>query len=77
MNYLKKDKEYNVYKFRKGIYNASLKEATNLKIIKKWNNVYFVQIYVAKLKTVYINIKDKELKEKILSKEIKAQDIHL
>lgn len=71
----KKTKNIMSINLEKGIYNASLKQATNLKIIKKWNNVYFVQIYVAKLKSVYINIKDKELKEKILSKEVKAQDI--
>ena len=59
----------------KGIYNASLKESTNLKVIKKWSNMYFVQIYIAKLKTVYINIKNEGLKNKILSKEVKAQDV--
>jgi len=40
----------------KGIYNYSLKEATNRKVIKKWDNPYFVQLYVDKLRSVYVNL---------------------
>jgi DNA-directed RNA polymerase subunit M/transcription elongation factor TFIIS len=45
----------------RGIYNYSLKEATNRKIIKKWENKYFVQIYVDRLKTVVFNLKETPL----------------
>ncbi len=41
----------------KGVFNYSLKEASNHKIIKKWENRYFVQIYYDRLKTVYLNLK--------------------
>jgi len=40
----------------KGIYNYSLKEAANRKVIKKWDNPYFVQLYVDKLRSVYVNL---------------------
>lgn len=40
-----------------GIYNYSIKEATNRKIIKKWENKFFVQLYVDRLKTVIFNLK--------------------
>jgi len=37
----------------KGIYNYSLKEATNRKIIKKWDNAFFVQIYTDRIRSIY------------------------
>jgi len=41
----------------KGIYNYSLKEADNRKVVKKWDNKYFVQIYMDHLRSVYANLK--------------------
>ena len=41
----------------KAIYNYALKEATNNKELKKWNNPYFVQIYTNRFKTIHHNIK--------------------
>ena len=35
----------------KGIYNYTLRESNQRKIVKRWDNVYFVQIYIDKLKT--------------------------
>ena len=39
----------------KGIYNYALKEASNRNLVKKWDNVYFVQIYIDRLRTIYFN----------------------
>jgi transcription elongation factor S-II len=41
----------------KGIYNHAVKESTIRKVIKKWNNRYFVQLYCDRFKTVFINLK--------------------
>ena len=41
----------------KGIYNYALKEASNNKELKKWNNPYFVQIYTNRFKTIHHNLK--------------------
>ena len=41
-----------------GTYNWCIKEATNNKIIKKWDNVYFVLLYINKLKTIFANIEN-------------------
>jgi DNA-directed RNA polymerase subunit M/transcription elongation factor TFIIS len=41
----------------KGIYNYCLKEADNRKVIKKWDNKYFIKIYINHLKSVYENLK--------------------
>lgn len=42
----------------KGIFNYSLKEATSRKVVKKWDNVYFVQIYTDRLRSIYLNLKN-------------------
>jgi len=40
----------------KGIFNYALKEAGNRKIVKKWDNSYFVQIYIDRLRSIYNNL---------------------
>ena len=40
----------------KGIYNYALKEANNLKVVKKWDNPYYVQIYLDRIRTIYFNL---------------------
>jgi len=41
----------------KGIFNYTIKEANSKKIIKKWDNAPFVQMYIDRMRTVYINLK--------------------
>jgi transcription elongation factor S-II len=43
----------------KGIFNYSLKEAEQRKIIKKWDNKFFVQIYLNHLRSIYNNLNQK------------------
>ena len=57
--------EKNSMNLEKGIYNYSLKEATRKKVIKKWDNPYFVQIYVDHLRSIFINLKNMELVHQI------------
>ena len=59
----------------KGVFNYSIKEAENHKIIKKWENPYFCQIYIDKLRSIYINLKNTDFLLKIKSGEILAQDV--
>lgn len=40
----------------KGIYNYTIKEAEQKKVLKKWDNKQFVQIYLNRLRSVYINL---------------------
>ena len=40
----------------KGIFNYSLKEAEQRKIVKKWDNKFFVQIYISHLRSVLSNL---------------------
>jgi len=60
----------------KGIYNYSLKEATNRKIIKKWDNAFFVQIYTDRIRSIYLNLQNnKSLIEFLNNNEIKPHQI--
>lgn len=40
----------------KGIYNYAIKEATQKKIVKKWDNKYFVMLYTNKFRSLWMNI---------------------
>jgi len=55
------------------IYNYAIKEANSRKIIKKWDNPYFVQLYVDHLRSIYLNLKNIELLDQIKSGEIAPQ----
>lgn len=58
----------------KGIFNYAIKEATNQKIIKKWQNKYFVQLYKDRFRSVYINLKtNNHLVNQLKNEEIKPK----
>ena len=59
----------------KGIYNYTIKEAESKKIVKKWENIQFAQIYIDRLKSIYINLKNQNLLQQIKNKEITAQSV--
>jgi len=42
----------------KGVFNYALKESERQKIVKKWDNKYFVQIYVDRLRSVMTNMNE-------------------
>ena len=56
----------------RGVYNYALKEATNKKLVKKWENQFFVQLYLDRLKTIYTNIQHEPFKQSIINGKIKA-----
>lgn len=55
----------------KGIFNYALKEADQRKIVKKWDNAYFVQIYLDRLRSIMSNLKG-EILESIKDGSVKA-----
>ena len=57
----------------KGIYNFAIKEASNRKIIKKWENPHFAQLYLDRLRSIYINLKNKDLLVHLKNNEITPQ----
>ena len=48
--------EKNSSNLEKGIFNYSLKEAEQKKVLKKWDNIRFINIYLDHLRSVYLNI---------------------
>ena len=68
-------KEKDAINLEKGIHNWTLKEATNKKVIKKWDNPFFVQIYLDHLRSIYNNLKNERLIEMVNNGDIKSQEI--
>ena len=64
-----------VSNLEKGIFNFAIKEANSRKIIKKWENPFFVQLYLDRLRTIYINLKNKDLLQQLESNEIAPQTL--
>jgi transcription elongation factor S-II len=59
----------------RGVYNYTLKESTNRKVVKKWDNPYFMQIYTDRMRSIYINLKNVDLLEQIKNGTIKPQNV--
>ena len=65
--------EYKSVNLEKGIYNFAIKEANQHKIIKKWNNKKFTQLYIDRLRAIFINLKNNPtLLEQIKNNEVKS-----
>jgi DNA-directed RNA polymerase subunit M/transcription elongation factor TFIIS len=59
----------------KGIFNYTIKEANSRKIIKKWENPYFAQIYIDRIRSIYINLKNTQLLEMVNNGELTPQSL--
>jgi transcription elongation factor S-II len=57
------------------IYNYAIKEANSRKIIKKWDNPHFVQLYIDRLRSIYVNLKNVDLVEQVKTGEITPQTL--
>lgn len=58
----------------KGIFNYSLKKAEERDVIKKWDNKYFVEIYLNQLRSIHYNLRESNNIDKIQEKKIKAHE---
>jgi transcription elongation factor S-II len=59
----------------KGIFNWSIQEADNKNVVKKWENVYFVQIYIDRFRMIWTNLHDKDIISKVVNKEIRPHEL--
>lgn len=48
-----------------GVYNYALKEAMTRKVVRKWDNEHFVQLYIDRLRTIYTNLQHPEIIEQL------------
>jgi transcription elongation factor S-II len=69
------EKEKDAVNLEKGVHNWALKEATNKRVVKKWDNPFFVQIYLDHLRSIYVNLKNTKLIDMVKNGEIKSQEI--
>jgi DNA-directed RNA polymerase subunit M/transcription elongation factor TFIIS len=57
------ENEKNSANLEKGIFNYTLKEADRRKIVKKWDNKHFIQIYLDHLRSIMANLKGEILQQ--------------
>lgn len=55
--------EKNSNNLEKGVFNYSLKEADQRKIVKKWDNKHFIQVYVDRLRSIITNLNGEILEQ--------------
>jgi transcription elongation factor S-II len=70
--YLKNEK--NSLNLEKGIFNYTLKEAEQRKVVKKWDNKFFVEIYISHLRSIITNL-NKEILQQINDGSIKPHKV--
>lgn len=63
------------YNLEVSIYNYVIKESNNLKVHKKWDNPYFVELYVNRLRSIYMNLKSDKFKNDIINKNIQIDKL--
>jgi transcription elongation factor S-II len=59
----------------RGIYNYILQKASRENIVKKWDNPYFVQVYLDHTRSVFCNLKNPRVMDAVRTAAIKAQDL--
>ncbi len=60
----------------KGIYNYTIDEAGRKKLVKKWENIHFVEIYLTRFRTIFNNLKSSSyLLEDIKNKKWKPHEV--
>jgi len=64
-----------VSNIEKGVFNYTIQECTFRKLVKKWENPAFVQIYLDRLRTVFNNIHSQTVQDGLISGDITPQQI--
>ena len=62
--------ENDAINLEKGVYNYAIQEGTRKKIVKKWENPQFVSLYMDRLRSIYMNLKNEELMNQVQNGEI-------
>ena len=74
LNKIFKD-DTNSINLEKGIYNYTIQIAKKKNLIRKWENIHFSQLYIDRLRSIYINLKNKEFLERIGKKSFKIHTL--
>ena len=57
------------------IFNYAIDESDRRKLIKKWDNPRFIEIYLNRFRSIYINLKNPVFLEQIKNKEITGKTL--
>ena len=69
------EKEKIAMNLEKAVFNYAIKEATSRKIIKKWENPHFAQLYIDRLRTIINNLTNPEILSQLESGELPPQTL--
>ena len=58
----------------KAVFNYAIKESTQRKIIKKWENPHFVQLYCDRLRTIFANIENTDIIKQLQTSELTSSN---
>lgn len=68
------DQEICASNLEKGVFNYAIKKARDASIVRKWDNPEFIQLYLNRLRSVYINLSNtSELVELLKQKKLTPQ----
>ena len=62
-------------KLEEGVYEFAEKEANSLKLVIKWDNPHFTQLYTDRIRSIYMNLKNEDLVSHINSGEITGESL--
>ena len=74
-NILNNEEENISVNLEKGVFNYAIKEAKRRKIVKKWENSSFVSIYIDRLRSIYMNLKNEKFLVQLRNGEILPQQV--
>lgn len=70
------EKQKDAVNIEKGIFNYAIEDATRKHLVKKWENIHFVEIYLTRFRTILNNLKSSPyLLEQMRSKKWKPHEI--
>ena len=67
----------NSIRIEKGVFNFAISEAKKKNIVRNWDNKYFMKLYMDRLRSIYINLKNINVINKIKNKEITMKELSL
>jgi len=68
-------KQHQVKNIEISIYNYALQEADNNNTLKQWDNPFFVMLYIDRMRSVFYNLENTDLIDRVNSKAIHSHEI--
>jgi DNA-directed RNA polymerase subunit M/transcription elongation factor TFIIS len=59
----------------KSVYNWTIRKSRDLRIIQKWDNPHFVVMYIDRIRTIFYNLNNHSLLEKVQTGEVKGYEV--